>query len=194
MTPTIAEIIWALGLVGWYVIRYPHERRARKTAVSQSRRGLYETLLLSISTTGLAIIPGAYVSFGFDGFADRSFSPPIAWAGTVVFAASLYLFHLTHRDLGRNWSLSLDVRAQHRLVTEGIYARVRHPMYSAFFLWAAAQALLLPNWIAGFAGLVGFGTLYMFRIEREEAMMAETFGQGYVDYARRTKRLVPWIY
>ena len=45
------------------------------------------------------------------------------------------------------------------LVTEGIYGRVRHPMYTAFWLWAVAQALLLPNWIAGFSGLIGFGTL-----------------------------------
>jgi protein-S-isoprenylcysteine O-methyltransferase Ste14 len=48
---------------------------------------------------------------------------------------------------------TLEVREQHALVTTGVYSRVRHPMYSA---WALAQALLLPNWIAGPAGLIGF--------------------------------------
>src|ERR1700723_2703443 len=48
-------------------------------------------------------------------------------------------------------------------------------MYSAFWLWAIAQALLLPNWIAGFAGLAGFGVLYFGRVAREERMMLETF-------------------
>ena len=42
--------------------------------------------------------------------------------------------------------------AHYMLVTNGIYRRIRHPMYSAFWLWAIAQALLLPNWIAGPAG------------------------------------------
>ena len=88
---------------------------------------------------------------------------------------------------------SLDVRENHQLVTNGIYRRVRHPMYSAFWLWAVAQALLLPNWIAGFAGLAGFGTLFFGRIAREERMMLETFGDSYRAYMARTGRIFPTI-
>ena len=67
-------------------------------------------------------------------------------------------------------------------MTEGIYRRVRHPMYSAFWLWAIAQVLLLPNWIAGFAGLAGFAVSS--RVAREERMMLENF--GYCAYMART--------
>ena len=66
-------------------------------------------------------------------------------------------------------------------------------MYSAFWLWAIAQALLLPNWVAGFAGLVGFGTLYFGRVAREERMMLQTFGDSYREYMARTGRVFPWI-
>lgn len=194
MTVTIAKVIWALCAIAWYILRYPHERRARKTAVSRSRRDIREIVLLSISLTGLGILPGAYVATGFDGFADYTFSPVQGWIGMAIFAFALYLFYLTHRDLGRNWSVSLEVRDQHRLITGGIYRHVRHPMYTAFFLWAVAQAFLLPNWIAGPAGLVGFGTLFLFRVFREEQMMLETFGEEYRVYSSRTKRIVPWIF
>lgn len=71
---------------------------------------------------------------------------------------------------------------------------VRHPMYSAFWLWALAQALLLPNWIAGPAGLVGFGTLFFLRIGREERLMEETFGDDYRRYVARTGRIVPRLF
>ena len=81
----------------------------------------------------------------------------------------------------------------HELVTEGIYRTVRHPMYSAFWLWAIAQALLLPNWIAGFAGLAGFAVLYFGRVAREERMMLETFGDSYRAYMARTGRVFPSI-
>jgi protein-S-isoprenylcysteine O-methyltransferase Ste14 len=67
-------------------------------------------------------------------------------------------------------------------------------MYSAFWLWAAAQALLLPNWVAGFAGLVGFGILFFGRIAEEERMMLETFGDRYHEYMARTHRVIPLIF
>jgi len=66
-------------------------------------------------------------------------------------------------------------------------------MCSAFWLWAIAQALLLPIWVSGFAGLVGFGTLYFGRVAREERMMLETFGDRYRAYMARTGRVFPWI-
>jgi protein-S-isoprenylcysteine O-methyltransferase Ste14 len=67
-------------------------------------------------------------------------------------------------------------------------------MYSAFWLWAVAQALLLPNWVAGFSGLVGFGILFFGRVAREERMMLETFGDSYRAYTARTGRIFPSIF
>ena len=67
-------------------------------------------------------------------------------------------------------------------------------MYSAFWLWAAAQALLLPNWMAGFAGFVGFGILFFGRIAEEERMMSEAFGSRYHEYMARTHRVIPLIF
>ena len=58
---------------------------------------------------------------------------------------------------------------------------------------AIAQALLLPIWVGGFAGLVGFGTLFFGRVAREEQMMLETFGDGYRAYMARTGRVFPLI-
>ena len=90
--------------------------------------------------------------------------------------------------------MTLEIRETHRLVTRGVYRYVRHPMYSAFFLWAVAQALLLANWIAGPAGLAGFGTLFALRMPREERMMKEKFGDEYRAYEARTHRIVPGIF
>jgi protein-S-isoprenylcysteine O-methyltransferase Ste14 len=111
-----------------------------------------------------------------------------------VFAVALIGFYRTHRDLGRFWSVTLEIRQTHELVTTGVYRHVRHPMYAAFFLWAVAQALLLPNWIAGPAGLVGFGTLFGLRVWREERMMEAAFGDAYRAYAARTWRVIPGVF
>jgi protein-S-isoprenylcysteine O-methyltransferase Ste14 len=153
-----------------------------------------EVVLMTISATGLGIIPFVYVISDAPRFANYAFHPWQAWLGVALFAAALWLFYRTHKDLGRNWSVTLEVRDQHTLVTRGVYSRVRHPMYSAFWLWALAQALLLPNWIAGPAGLVGFGTLFFLRVGHEEAMMIEIFGEDYRRYMDCTSRILPGIY
>jgi protein-S-isoprenylcysteine O-methyltransferase Ste14 len=194
MTVGAAKALYFICAVVWYVIRYPHERRARRTPVRRTARSLEDRILVSAAVLGFGVVPVVYVATGFLRGADRGFVPALAWVGVLIFAAAIWLNYRTHRDLGRNFSPSLDVRQQHTLVTTGVYAYVRHPMYTAFWMWAIAQALLLPNWVAGCSGLVGFGLLYVLRIGREERLMLETFGDAYRAYMSRTARLVPWIY
>ena len=191
MTPLVAKAVFVLLGVGWYVIRFPYARRSRRTPVARSGRGPREIALLLISLTGLGIVPFVYVASGFPRFADYTFRPVQAWLGLAAALAALAMFHLTHRALGRNWSVTLEVRESHKLITEGVYARIRHPMYTAFWLWAVAQALLLPNWVAGLSGLIGFGTLYFLRVGHEERLMIEAFGDTYRAYMERTARLIP---
>jgi protein-S-isoprenylcysteine O-methyltransferase Ste14 len=194
VTATLAKIIWLAFGVGWSLLRLTPNRRARRTAVRHSARDFREFVLLAASLTGLGIVPCVYVAIRIPRFADYPFMPVASYLGIAVDIAALYLFYRTHRDLGHNWSVSLDLRERHTLVTTGIYATVRHPMYSGFWLMAVAQALLLPNWVAGPAGLVGFGILFFGRVRREEEMMIAAFGDEYRAYMRRTARVVPWMY
>jgi len=193
MTQTVAAIIWFAGLVGWYIIRHPFERKAKKIGVSKSLFDRRESGLLAVALLGLFVIPAIYVLTGFPASFDRPFVPAIAWLGALTTVAALWVFRRSHVDLGRNWSISLEVREQHVLVKTGIYQFVRHPMYSSFFLLGLAQALLLPNWFAGLAGIAGAGILFVFRVRREEQMMLESFGDDYRSYIAHTKRIVPWV-
>jgi protein-S-isoprenylcysteine O-methyltransferase Ste14 len=194
MTAVVAKTIWLLGIVAWYAIRYPFQRRAARHAVARSTGGTGDRVALLVAAIGQFAIPGLYVLTGQPAFADYAFQPVLAWLGVLVLVAALAMFRATHKQLGRNWSVTLETRAKHALVTHGLYGYVRHPMYSSFLLSAIAQALLLPNWIAGLSGLVGIGVLFFYRVDREEALMTETFGEEYRAYARRTARIVPWLY
>jgi protein-S-isoprenylcysteine O-methyltransferase Ste14 len=194
MTPSIAKLTFVLMAIGWYVIRFEHARRSRRLGVQHNSRDFRENALLSISLSGLGILPLLYVATAFPRFADYGFRPTQAWLGVLFAVGALLLFHSTHLALGRNWSVSLQLRKDHQLITSGIYRNIRHPMYTAFWLWAIAQACLLPNWFAGLAGLVGFGFLFFGRIAREEQMMLESFGDDYREYMSRTYRIIPLIF
>ena len=187
-------LAWVLLVVGWYAIRYPFERRVRRTRVAESRRGSPEFARMAVSLVGLGILPGLFVATGWPEAATYRPHPLFFALGLGFGSLALLLFRLTHKALGRMWSVSLDLKEGHRLVTEGIYGRVRHPMYAAFWAMALAQALLLPNGVAGPAGLLGFGTLFALRLRPEERMMEEAFGDEYRDYSRRTARLIPGLF
>lgn len=191
---SVGEIVWVLGIVAWYVIRHPFERRAKRVRVVGDYRSASEKIGLFTALFGMAILPGFYVATGIPEQADY---PASAWAiivGTLVFAFGLWVFRRAHKDLGRNWSVTLEIRDQHKFVSTGLYAVVRHPMYSSFLLIAVGQAFLLSNWVAGLSGLVGFAVLFFMRIEAEERMMSEKFGSQYRSYAERTKRIIPYLY
>ena len=193
-TVALAKAIWVCGVIGWYVIRYPFARKSRKTQVLRRDHKARELLLMAISATGLGILPALYVFTPVLRAADY---PMQAWQplpGAMLFGCALYMFRQTHRALGRYWSITLEIKQQHVLMTDGVYRVVRHPMYAAFWLWALAQAVLLANVVAGPAGLVGFGTLYFLRVNKEEQLMLEAFGEEYKAYMQRTWRLIPRVY
>ena len=188
------RIIWCLGVIGWGSIRFRPNIKARKTTIAVTKRPPIERFSMFSSQLGLGIVPAIWVFTGFPSRFDHVVSPLAVIIGALVFLFSLHLFRKTHKALGKMWSHSLDLRKDHKLVTKGIYEKVRHPMYSAFWLWAIAPLFLLGNWVAGLAGIVGFGTLYFLRVGQEEAMMEAEFGQSYRDYKARTHRIIPGIY
>jgi protein-S-isoprenylcysteine O-methyltransferase Ste14 len=188
------KLIWFLGVVGWYVIRWPYVRRSRRIPKAAASGWSRERVLLAIAGVLGQVVPLVYIVTGFPAFAGYPANPWIIALGTLVLIASLWLFRRAHKDLGRQWSIALEIRQEHQLVEAGVYRLVRHPMYSAFWLGSIAQALLLPNWVAGPIGLVGTAILYSFRIGEDERMMLETFGDRYRDYMRRTARIIPWVY
>jgi protein-S-isoprenylcysteine O-methyltransferase Ste14 len=191
MTPALAAVIWAIGLVAWVVIRIPHQRRARKTQVISSAKTVADRLALTAATAGLSLVPIVFVATGFPAFADYPFQPWLGWLGLVSELGFLWLFYASHKQLGRYWSVTLEIRNEHKLMTDGPYRYVRHPMYLSFWLWGIAQFCLLPNATAGLAGLLGVAILYFSRVRGEEAMMRAAFGASYDEYARRTGRIIP---
>jgi len=186
--------IWAIGVVAWFVIRYPYARKARRTRTVRVHGWSRERVLLTVAGFGLFVAPVLWLATGWPRGLNYDLTYAAVAVGAVLYVLSLWLFRRSHKDLGRQWSASLEIRESHQIVRAGVYRRIRHPMYASFWLWALAQAFLLPNALAALSGLVAIAILFFARIDYEEHMLTEAFGDDYRAYMRETKRIIPGIY
>lgn len=188
--PTFASTLFLVFTAAYLAIRGVFARRMRH-AKAVDKSSLDDRLLILLVGLGQVALPCIVVTQPLLAFAARPQPEACTVAGVVVMLAGLRLFWRSHADLGRNWSVTLELNADHRLVTEGLYREVRHPMYASFLVLGVGQALLVANWIAGLSGLASVALLMAVRLPREEAMMIERFGDEYRDYRRRVGAVLP---
>ncbi|WP_260580919.1 protein-S-isoprenylcysteine O-methyltransferase [Sphingopyxis sp. PET50] len=184
-------LVWLGAFVAMTAIRTPHSMRNRANVVTAARKDVSEKLLLTAMFLAMMLLPLLHLVTPVLGFADYTLPDWATAAGALLQIPFLWLFWRSHADLGRNWSPGLEVRDGHNLITSGVYARIRHPMYAAIWLSALTQPLLIHNWIAGALVIPAFAAMWMLRIPNEERMMAERFGAEWDAYCRRTGRLWP---
>jgi protein-S-isoprenylcysteine O-methyltransferase Ste14 len=184
-------VIFFAGFVAYLGIRGRYARRTKRVErIHRQVDGLEKLLMLLVIPTS-SLLPVLYLFTPLLSFADYRLPAFAPWLGMTVMLFALWLFWRSHADLGDNWSVSLEVRKEHRLITDGVYRFIRHPMYAAIFLFSLAQALLLPNWLAGWSALATFTVMYLVRTPREERMMCKVFPEEYREYMERTGRLFP---
>lgn len=126
-------------------------------------------------------------------WAKLPFPPEVRWIGFGIGVLSLLLFVSVHQVMRSNFSSILLIRENHELIDKGPYKRIRHPMYTAFFLLHFSVFLVSSNWIMGIIWIGGISLVIALRIKREEAMMIKQFGEKYREYQKRSALFLPKI-
>lgn len=188
------SLAWLAGTIGMVAIRAPFAAKTSQNKVTLSKRDRIEQISLVGMTLSMMLLPVIHLLTGFLCFADYRMPGWLTALGALGLLPALYLIWRSHADLGRNWSVTLELRDGHSLVSNGIYGHIRHPMYAGIWLLVLVQPLLLHNWLAGPVAILCFGALYLIRAPREEAMMQEQFGAEYEAYMQRTHRLIPGLF
>lgn len=186
-------LVWLAMFVAMTAIRLPHAARNRSNHVVAARKGAAEILLLIGMFATMMLLPLLHLATGVFAFADYRLPDWATAIGALSLLPMLWLFWRSHADLGRNWSPGLEVREGHDLVTGGVYARWRHPMYVAIWLAVLAQPLLIHNAIGGLLAVPAFAAMWWLRVPQEEAMLRGQFGEAYDAYCARVGRLWPWV-
>ncbi len=131
---------------------------------------------LVVAGMGLGLLPGWFY-----------------YAGIAVMIGGIALRQWSITILGRFFSRTLDVQSGQKIIEAGPYRYVRHPSYTGILLFCVGMGLAVASWVAVLIALAVFAVAFGYWIYVEEKILVRELGSNYVDYMKRTKRLIPKI-
>lgn len=182
-------IFWAVFLAA-YVPEFAVVARSKRAAGEKTDRGSMTFIILA---SWLAF-PAAFTVSSWSRFALLNHR--IVWfgLGIAILAAGSMLRQYCFRTLGRFFTGNVRIHTDHTVIEDGPYRLVRHPSYTGGMLMYLGTGLALTNWLSALI-LVGMGAItYAYRVYVEEQALGTSIGQPYLEYMRRTKRFVPFVF
>jgi len=190
----VRPIHLAYGLLGFFFVIEPLLRQGKAASSLQEDPADRGSTRLIGASFGLALFAVLVAPLLNRWKVGHFRSKALTWSGIVAMLAGLTLRVWASRVLGAFYTRTLRTSTQQHLVTRGPYRLIRHPGYLAdLVLWLGA-GFATANWIVpvSLAGpLIG---AYWYRMQVEEAMLADAFPLEYPDYASHTWRFVPLLY
>jgi protein-S-isoprenylcysteine O-methyltransferase Ste14 len=162
-------------------------------AASERKRECASVFGIALQGAGYAVAWGFHRQYFTTPSASDALNVALAVLAAALAVFSVLFVVSAARTLGKQWSLAARVVEGHKLVTEGPYRVVRHPIYTGMLgmLLATCAATTIPAAVP-FAILVFLvGTLI--RVRSEEKLLCETFGADFNDYSRRVRGFIPGL-
>lgn len=172
------------------IIRLPDSGRGggqKETETGQRRVVL--ALIQIVSLSLLIVAPGGDRR-GLGVFAD---SGAERFFGLLLYTLGYLKMHRAERYLAEQFSIKVTVQKDHILITDGPYRVIRHPRYLGIIVFSAGIALIFRSW-AGLILCAVLGVVLLTRIQDEEKLMLETFGEEWTAYSQKTSHIIPYIY
>src|SRR5499433_642297 len=114
-------------------------------------------------------------------------SEVMAWVGVALCFVGVILLLLSLVSFGRSFRVGIDVDHPDKLVTTGIFAFSRNPIYVGFAFVLLGQFLVFPNWVLLLYLVAGIW-LFHRQVLREEEFLSQHYGQEYAEYCNRVRR------
>ena len=158
------------------------ERRAPASYLGIALQGASFAIIWCFTTNGLR-------AYAFD--MPRSLVYGLCVVATALAAVSLWMAVAAIRALGKQWSFQARIIEGHRLVVEGPYSHVRHPIYTAMLGMLLATGVTVSVWWALSAAVALFSAGTAIRVRAEERLLHEAFGEDFEAYRRYVPAVIP---
>jgi len=183
---TLFFVIYSIWILTFIVERVVISRSGQSATRIRSDKGSY---LLIVASIFLSIT----IAFTFADAGVMILPLWVFYAGIGMMVIGLLLREWAVVTLREFFSYTVRVREDHSVVQTGPYTLVRHPAYSGTMLIVVGVACALRS-LAGIIILIILFTLaFTYRITIEEKLLTQQLGRSYMEYMKRTKRLIPYL-
>jgi protein-S-isoprenylcysteine O-methyltransferase Ste14 len=114
--------------------------------------------------------------------------------GAILVIVGLIIRIKSILTLKQHFTYTVTKIENHELIETGLYKIIRHPGYLGQLIIFIGVSVSLSNWLSIILMIIPVFLGYIYRIKVEEQFMIVQMGQKYIDYQKRTKRLIPMIY
>jgi len=129
--------------------------------------------------------------FGVPAFARlESWYAALRWLAAAGAIAALAFTLRCWSRMGKSWRMAVSSKQQGELITDGLYARIRHPIYAFSILLVLCTAIVVPTLPMLAVAAINV-VLTTMKAANEERFLLATHGQSYADYRKRTGRFLP---
>ena len=187
---TQIRILWLLLCLVWLASEIQLSRQSSKHLIMRSEHDSQQRLWLSLFVClamALVLKTLAWLPLPIPYLSRQAISLPF-------FLSGLGLRYWAIRQLGQFFTTNLQIQIHHRLILTGPYRKLRHPAYTGVLLALAAAGLAMGDGLALLVMVIPPFLAFNWRIEIEEQLLREQFGQSYQDYCQRSWKLLPWLY
>jgi protein-S-isoprenylcysteine O-methyltransferase Ste14 len=187
---------WAYWLcVGALVVRARHRTKTLSGAIPRQRleQGMWVVwvpLVVAWAVLPCLAATSSHPLLAVPEFARDGLVAGLRWVAAVTAVACLAATIACWRRMGRNWRIAVMPHERTELVTTGLYARVRHPIYALSILLMGCSVVILPT--PPMLVVAGVHCVLMIvKAHNEERFLLATHGEAYRSYCRRTGRFLP---
>jgi protein-S-isoprenylcysteine O-methyltransferase Ste14 len=189
MTAKLIIIIAFSYLYGFFEVYMNFRQRNNRPAAASNDKGSLRLLYMLITVGYLLSFSAGATKFG------RIYQWNTYFAvGALLVVTGLIIRIQSMRILRHFFTYSVAKVEGHKLVETGLYKTIRHPGYLGQLLIFLGIATSMSNWLSILGMMIPVAIGFLYRIRVEEVFMAEQLGQDYLNYQKRTKRLVPLIF
>jgi len=121
-------------------------------------------------------------------------TPTVFFIGIAIMLAGIALRVWAIAVLGNSFRTTIETDTSQKVISSGPYRLIRHPSYSGLLLICCGYGVALQNWLSLLAVILIPLAALLYRIRIEEKVLAVSLGSDYVDYQKRTKKLIPWVW